>query len=519
MHRNLQRTIMIASIAIVMLSPSISDTLRPTGSQSVLAYISAGFASVAQAEEPSATIVINPTAIDFSVPEIINPLRGLYRWRGNETVPSPSPLSRISYDSYDRYEWNDLEKGEGEYDFSALERTIAKAASEGRKHSFRIRVLIANEGSGVPEYVMAKLEKGWWSDTNKDGKSDTYVPDWNDPDFLSGVERLLQALGKTYNNDPRVSFMDIGIFGSYGEWHTYGFSYPQSNGAVSMSRPNRHKLIDYHLAAFPDKHLVMMTDDEESLVYALQQSPRVGWRRDSLGVEHFSSIVKDLTKLGADKLLLFEERWKTAPVITEFMNKKYHKYPDTFYTAKEQVERYHVSMVGNGNTDQWSTFDQRTQDAFVEVGKASGYRFALKQATISATFSAGEQIVLESTWLNEGVAPSYDKWEVYYQLRDRSTGEVVWEVLSQTNLSTLLPTAESGPVTIRDTAKLPRVLNQGSYDFNVIVRDPATYRKPMALAIAGVQSDGSYQLTTINVAQSTARSSLENNVYLPLILR
>lgn len=519
MHRNSHRYIMIAFIALVVLAPTLSDTSRPTHGLSAMSYVGTGFASVVQAEEPSATIVINPTAMDFSVPEIVNPLRGLYRWRGNETVPSPNPLSRVSYDSYDRYEWNDLEKGEGVYDFSSLERTIAKSASEGRKHSLRVRVLISNEGSGVPDYIMARLEKGWWADTNKDGKSDTYVPDWNDPDFMSGVERLLQALGKSYNNDPRVSFIDIGIFGSYGEWHTYGFSYPQSNGAVSMSRPNRHKLIDYHLAAFPDKHLVMMTDDEESLVYALQQSPRVGWRRDSLGVEHFSSIVKDLTKLGADKLQLFEERWKTAPVITEFMNKKYHKYPDTFYTAKEQVERYHISMVGNGNTNQWSSFDQKTQDAFVEVGKASGYRFALKQATVVATFSAAEQITVESLWVNEGVAPSYDKWDVYYQLRDRSTGQVVWEMRSGLNLNTLLPTAQSGPITVRDTAQLPRVLNQGSYDFTVIVRDPAAYRAPLALAITGAQGDGSYQLTTIDVAQSTAREGSANSVYLPLIIR
>lgn len=472
---------------------------------------------IAQAEEQFQ--VITPAQIDRSAPELVNPMRGLYRWRGSENVPSPNPLPRRSFDAYQRYEWRDLERGRGEYDFTALERDLQRAADAGQKFGFRIRAYVPRQGSSVPDYVMDDMELGWWTDLDRDGDKETYVPDWNDEDFLAGVERLMNALGERYDNDPRVSYLDIGIFGSYGEWHTSGLNYSSSNPARTMTRPNREKIIEYHLAAFPNTHLLMMTDDERSLAYALQLSPRIGWRRDSLGVDHFNTAARDLERLGPEELALFEERWKTAPVVTEFMQPKYHESPGTYELAREQVERYHVSMIGNGNMISWGSLSSAGRSAVVEMAKSSGYRIALAELTLPATLRTGELTMLTGEWVNQGVAPTYEDWQVWYQLRD-GAGAVAWEGPSQIKLRELLPSAEFGPQTASDELILPTSLAPGSYSLSVVVRDPEAYRQPLFLSIDGRQEDGSYLLGEVELLEGRPDNiALQNQIYLPALSR
>lgn len=510
MHRHTRGFLRPATLVMLLVITALSS-IR------FLPATAAFRATVAAAAADDQTLVIKPTRIDRTAPEIVNPMRGLYRWMNNETVPSPNPLPQRSVDAYYRYEWSDLEQGRGEYTFNLLERDIAKAAAAGQKFAFRMRVVVPSKGSGVPSYMMDALDLGWWADTNKDGKNDTYVPDWNDPLFLDGVERLLQALGERYDNDPRVSYLDIGFFGSWGEWHTSGLSYSSSRPAKTMTYENREKLIDLHIAAFPNTPLVMLTDDERSLVYALERSPQIGWRRDSLGDEHFDSVVSDVRRLGDDKLALFSERWKTAPVITEFINPKFHRNPDTYERAIEQVQRYHVSMVSNGNMLDWDSMNSAGRNAVVTLAKASGYRFALAELALPALLRTGERVTLTSSWVNEGVAPIYEAWQTWYQLRD-SGGAVVWERPSQLDLRTLLPSAATDRQAVADELLLPTSIAPGSYTLSLVVRDPAGLRAPLRLAITERQDDGSYTLGSVAVqAGRGVNVALENEVYLPAL--
>jgi hypothetical protein len=458
-----------------------------------------------------------PTDVDQ-----VNPMRGFYRWLGQENIPSPEVLPEPSLDSYRRYEWITLEPARGEYDFSAIERDIARAAERGLRHGIRVRALTSDDRQAVPDYLVDLLEKGWRHDYNGDGRK-IYVPDWNDPDFLSRAEQLLQALGERYNDDPRVGFIDIGIFGVWGEWHTHRLPYPSPSGATNMTTSNRQRLIDMHLAAFPDKYLVMMTDDERSLIYALRQSPHVGWRRDSLGDQHFNRVLKDVASLGEAELELFTQRWKTAPVITEFMNPSRQIIPQSYHTARDQVQNLHVSMVGNGNTRSWKDLTPTEREALLEIGQLSGYHYALQTVALPSTARVGEALTIESSWVNLGVAPAYDHWQVFWQLRD-SRGQVVWEQASGLNLRTLLPAEASAPnsggadadqapadgaeraelaapYTQIDRLSIASGLAPGTYKLAVQVRDPQGYLRPMQLAVETPYQNGSYTLGQLVIAR------------------
>ena len=430
---------------------------------------------------------LEPEQLSVSAPEIVNPMRGLYRWMGQEYALQPTP----SLDAYNRYTWRDLEPTQGDYSFAKLEADIAKAAREGRKYSFRVRTVVATKGSAIPDYAMTGA--GWWADYNKDNARDTYIPDWNDPAFLERLDTFMEALGKRYNNDPRVAFLDIGLFGNWGEWHMSGFSYPSSSGAQRATTTTRYRLVDMHIDAFPSTPLVMMTDDAEALVYAMKRSPRIGWRRDSLGwnTGHFGKVERDPVRWNAVK-----DRWKTALVVSEFCNPRYQNDPEVFEQALIEVERYHVSLVSNANTIKWSELSAAGKEAFVRLGKTAGYRLVLDELVLPGTILAGSTFDITTRWENTGVAPVYEPWQVAVQLRKAGSDEVAWETTSGIELTTVLP----GNVSEQsDRVTVPGNLGQGAYDVVVVVQDPRQTRAPLALALADVQPDGSYRLGSVSV--------------------
>lgn len=434
-----------------------------------------------------------PEPLPLSTAEIVNPLRGLYHWRGQETVPQPQP----ALDAYDRYEWADLEPRPGVYDFTAIDQAIAKATSEGRRFGFRVRALVGEQGSSVPTWLMGRMKRGWWHDVSGDGTYDTYVPDWNDPAFVQGATALVAALGSRYEGHPQVAFVENGMYGVWGEWNMWRYPYPNGAGTERMTLANKQALVDAYIAAFPTTPLVMMTDDADALVYAMERSPRIGWRRDSLGDEYFGSIKHDERRWNAIK-----DRWKSALVITELINPSQQTDPDSYLQAIEQVREFRVSMVGNGNTLPWRTLSQQGREALERLGKVAGYRLMLNELALPKRLVVGVPFDVRTSWSNLGSAPLYEPWEVTIQLRHRGSAAVAWEARSGIALAQVLPLGgdgASGPTMQVDQLVVPALAN-GIYDLAVVVSHPQGRRAPLALALGGQAADGSYLLGQVEVA-------------------
>jgi hypothetical protein len=99
------------------------------------------------------------------------------------------------------------------------------------------------------------------------------------------------------------------------------------------------------------------------------------------------------------------------------------------------------------------------------------------------------------------------------ELRNPVNGALVWRsTSSQINFQTLLPSATA--TNIADLFNLPATVAEGTYDVHVIVednlkkQDGTTFRPPMALAINGRQTDGSYKLGTVDVVSEANVTSV-----------
>jgi hypothetical protein len=247
---------------------------------------------------------------------------------------------------YLRFDWGDIEKEEGVYDWSYLDDIFDKWGKLGYRFSLRMCTYEGRDDNvcyPTPKWVFDKGAKHY--DLNG-----IIEPDYDDPIYLEYLERFMTEYAKKYDGHPLVEFVDIGSFGTWGEGHTgdgIGREYRQS---VVM------KHIEMTLKYF--KHTYVMLNDDmvrhgmES--YRGEQSPEYfidfcrmhgcGLRDDSIIVEYCSKTY------GYDTLAnpsMFDLFWKNAPIDIEFQHMRMVT-PDMFrdgYPTLASLERSHATYA------------------------------------------------------------------------------------------------------------------------------------------------------------------------------
>ena len=447
--------------------------------------ISLGLAMVlvTAAQPPTATAAplttFAPAAIPLTSPELANPLRGQYEWIKNEFKPAGWP----GIDVYDRFGWKDIEPVQGQYNFAVIEAGMAKAVKRGGRYGFR--VMTVDTCCSDPKIVPSDFTQGKMISA---GGRDNFVPDWNSAAYITRWTALMKAIAAKYAKDPRLGFLDIGGYGNWGEWHQYPFE--SQNTAITLE--SSKKIIDATVNNFPNTQLVMLVDNPAALQYALGRSPKIGLRVDCLGADGLKGAEDGMS--GAQKIGPHDvySRWKTAPFITEWCG---GDAPPA--QGKKQVAQYHVSMLSSGN------FDFEPSDAnFQSANKISGYRYSIKSMTMPASLQPGGQFGISTKWVNSNVAPTYEKWRVYVQLRRPGTTTVAVNAGSNVDLRRILPTGTT-PATVNESYMLPANVAPGTYEVAVKVVGPNRYVRSMQLANAGKTADGAYRIGTVTVVATT----------------
>ena len=402
------------------------------------------------------TFTLAPLAGGADLP---NPLRGQYRWLGQE----PTPATATSNDVYyrDQVYWGRLEKTDNAWDFSLIEAGLAEAGARGGKFGFR---------------VMAYCP-GCWMETRADLPPVTpsfiprqpggYLPDWNSPAFLSQWKELMAELGRRYGNDPRLGYVDVGGYGSYGEWHV--------DAGARISDTNGLAVVHAVATAFPTKHVLINTMTPVPFTLkALRANRNLGLRTDSLGCPDMYSMVPADVRL--------QKVWRTRPFFSEWCTRA-----DPVLGA-QQVRRFHVSTLSSGNMP-WnhSTLTEGQRSAYVKALATAGYRIRLRSVTLPDAFAAGGRIAVRTAWANQGTAPTYDAWDVRLTFVHAATGRSVTRSLGQ-QLRGLVDTSARS-VKVRTSG-----LRAGRYDVFVSVVDPSGYSAPMHLANAGRSASGAYRV-------------------------
>ncbi len=427
----------------------------------LLAFGTATTPTSAQVAPADRTVRLAPLGLAVDLP---NPMRGQYRWMGYE----PTPTVATSHDVYyrDQVYWGRIEKADNAWDFTSIEAGLADAGARGGTFGFR---------------VMAYCP-GCWMESRSDWPAVTpsfvprqsggYIPDWNSPAFLTQWRELMAELGRRYGNDPRLGYVDVGGYGSYGEWHV--------DAGERVTDANGLAIVKAVADAFPTKHVLINTMTPVPFTLAaLEANRNLGLRTDSLGCPDMYSMVAVDARL--------QQVWKTRPFFSEWCTRA-----DPVLGAR-QVRQFHISTMSSANMPwDYSALTSGQRSAYATALATAGYRLRLRSVTMPDAVAGGSRITVQTSWTNLGTAPTYDAWEVQLSFVPSGGGATLTRSLGQP-LKRL-----TGTKTRRATIDT-RGLTSGKYVVSLSVVDPSGYAEPMRLATAGRSAAGSYRVGTIKV--------------------
>jgi hypothetical protein len=314
---------------------------------------------------------------------------------------------------YSRLEWSEVEPKEGKFDWNKIDNLIAECAKNGRKAAFGVMNVSTGDGD---EYVTPK----WVFD---DGAASLAIPDtstptgtqiipkrWDDPIFLRKMQNFIAALGRRYDGNPHIQFVDIRAYGNWGEGHTGGLG----NNTDIILTPSENLEANYfepYFKAFPNTQLIVPFGSHKyDKVYDWAVSQTAGMRRDG--------ILSQWSKDGSECIRAFGH----APAVFEYCYSYAETKKDGFWST-DSLSRYIEG--GKPTFMQWDKqiYDKNT-DFMLKLGNKIGYHFVLQKAVLPTHLRPQVPAPLRLTWLNNGIAPLYGACFVAAALLD-DKGNVV----------------------------------------------------------------------------------------------
>ena len=406
---------------------------------------------------------------------------------------------------YLRFDWGDIEKEEGILDWSYIDESMEKWGALGYKFTLRIctfeggNVTYAtpkwlvdrgiNATHVVPESLLSSDSMFSMSEMNRGA----YEPDYGNALYLEKLDAFLAKCGEKFNADPRIEYIDVGTFGTWGEGHTHAGSTKLFSAEVLK------KHVNLHLKNFPDKTIVINDDFFEhasrsnmegaSELYDYCINKGLGIRDDSICVGSYSE------RFGYDTLRLptiFANFAKNAPVDIEFAHIVHNK-PEYFkegYPIIEALRRTHATYAGyHGYEDDWYAKTEYLTDY---CANRLGYWFFIEGVDMG-TPSSGCTEIAKIYIRNNGFSKCYHQYDM--KIRLRGEDGTTYALNDRYPDSTRWEREETAEETFRlDYKNVP----VGKYTVELGLFEGDTPIK-LALKREMAQEDGYYRLTDIEV--------------------
>lgn len=523
------------------------------------------------------------TVLPDSLNDYKAPARGFFNWNGwpwsgdgtgywagvpqlsyiDPSDPDAAPqLATGNLDLYWRMSWSDLEPtNEAQYDWSQLDNYLISCITSSPRKKFHFSVMACYQNDTMPLWLRNYSDADGPAVKTVNGE---IIPVYWHPKFLQAVRRFYTDIYNRLatNSTNGVSWLDalgsvmIRIYGFFGEWHHSGLWQNPDGGVLGPNGANVlprdltdwQALISAQVDPFTDHYITIpiasgmprsagyyneVPDNVSDWIWTNVATNRgyIGWRVDHTGD---CGICDELNQNSTSGILssLKQNRWKYAKVWGEPNNNSNAPWNsccsanDSYYgsltgsgspTQPNELVDLHFSMLGNGNY----TVSGSQLTAHLNVAsKRIGYKIVLTGGTCPNTLTRGSSFIVSLGWRNEGVAPVYEKWDVYYELRNITTpNTVAWtqqaamykfagnepsNPLGMGENTLLLPANIVGTYTHVQTFNIPNTLTPGTYQLCLVLKDRTGYRQPLPLHIYGrVAGDypngGYYILKTVTI--------------------
>ena len=379
------------------------------------------------------------------------------------------------------------------------------------------------------EVAPYKNVPGEWTCYLEEGDSLTRIDGgYFHPDFPSRVEKFVEKLGRAWDDDPRVAYVEMGIIGEWGEhhdpdistfWpphdeprHVYGRTYIDGIEKV---------LGDAFQKAFKHKKVMVR--------YAYE------FKDYDFGVYWDSWSIDQEIERGYGQMLKLGDRWKTQPIGGEitwnwgslYLN-GYRSLEDclknagTFDLVLEQIRNLHCNHLGGVTWADWN--DAEFMQKASELQKAMGYRYVIDEAEYDAQLVEGEPFKLRFTVRNTGSSPFYYDWPVEVALLDADTREVVEKkVIDDVRITEWMPgedwNVEDGAYSVappRYTVEaeiVHSIRHRGKFIVALAVLDPAGMMPSLRFANTNYFTGGWTPLGYVSMGENLTSATIARRIF------
>lgn len=300
--------------------------------------------------------------------------------------------------------------------------------------------------------------------------------DYNNPAARQQMQQFVQALAARFDGDPRITAIQVGLLGFWGEWHTSGCEDLQPNAQT------RSLIRDAYTAAFlktPLQTRYARASDVGSALFGFHEDyfPSFTGKCNAFNPQMPSCSDDGWWNLEyglANEVPAARQNWMVNPVSGESPNSD-QKSTWTNRTAdvRKLLRDYHFSFLGPAGAHETSGNAAKLKTLKSDLG----YRLGISTVTWPNTQVRGQQAALQLGIKNHGSAPLYNAYhvELHWVAADGSTKART--SIPAVTLSEIMP----GTVQSRSTTfTVPSSLAPGSYALRLALADDTPGRRNIA---------------------------------------
>lgn len=407
----------------------------------------------------SAFLLLSFSLTHVAFPPAVGPLENPMKGFASYCDPG-RVLSCPSEMAFEETGWDRVEPEEGRYAFDRWERELWDVPPAKGKHIvIRIYLDYPGQPSSVPKWLIAKGVRMTRYDEFGGGET----PDYGNPRLRESLLKLIAEMGRRYDHDPRIDFVQLGLLGHWGEWHDY----PHEN--LFASAQVQREVIEAMHRAFPDKPLMA-----RNASYPSCQLPWLGFHDDMIPSDTFGT--EDWEFIPAMIKGKVAENWKRAPTGGEMVPGAAKQYLGKDYDLlMRSVKEAHFTWIGPYCPAMEGNLTDEDRGRVAELLRTLGYQFQLSEATYPTQVSSGQTFDFVLNGRNQGVAPFYQPWKVRLALLD-GDGRAVRSWDTGSDVRTWLP----GRFEVRDGQRVSAP--PGRYSLGLGIIDPATGKPAIRFA-------------------------------------